>query len=263
MNEQKLEELIATFAYPSTPDLVAGVRQKLAKPLKQRNYPTYRRLAWVMALLFILFVISMAVPQVRAAVLRIFRVGAVTIFVPEEPVETAVPTLTPVGQVTPTTPPETTRAQDVLLAPAGAITMDELQAQTTRTLYIPEAWGMPDRIYYQTNNWPGVIIFVWLEPGSDNKARLSLYQIFQADFVYKGADSVEVITLQGERAFWIEGGHWLQLQDGTRQPWLFVDGGVLVWWSREAGITFRLESGLSLDEAKEIAESLIPLPKEE
>jgi hypothetical protein len=74
---------------------------------------------------------------------------------------------------------------------------------------------------------------------------------------------LQEVTLQGQRAFWLEGGHWLQLQDGTVQPWLFVDGGVLVWWSKEAMMTFRLESGLSLEEAKEIAESLVILPKEE
>jgi hypothetical protein len=68
--------------------------------------------------------------------------------------------------------------------------------------------------------------------------------------------------VNGRQAFWIEGEHWLQLQDGTMQPWLFVEGSVLVWWA-ETGTTFRLESGLTLAEAKEIAESLVLLPEKE
>ncbi len=254
MNEKQLQEQIANFPYPPTPDLAAGVRRRLAAPTKQSRQLITRRLAWAMVLLFALFAISLAVPQVRAAVLRIFRVGGVTIVVPEEGVEeTAVP------QVTATTPPQTTLAQDILLSPTGKTTLADVQTQTDTPLFIPEGWGPPDQVYHQTHDWPGVVIFVWLESGSENRARLSLYQINSPNFLYKQAGNMQEITLQGQRAFWLEGGHWLQLQDDTVQPWLFVEGSVLLWWSETADMTFRLESGLSLAEATVIAESLTPL----
>jgi hypothetical protein len=89
-----------------------------------------------------------------------------------------------------------------------------------------------------------------------------LYQIHATSFAYKEAEQVRQTTVNGREAFWIEGGHWLQLQDGMVQPWLFVEGNVLIWWS-ERDITFRLESGLSLTEAKQIAESLVIVPEKE
>jgi hypothetical protein len=158
--------------------------------------------------------------------------------------------------------PEYLIAQDVLLELAGETTLAEAQAKMSELLLIPEGWPPPDRVYYQDHDWPAVVIFVWLEPGSTDEVRLALYQIDEASFAYKQAERVEEVTVNGRQAFWIEGEHWLQLQDGTMQPWLFVEGSVLVWWA-ETGSTFRLESGLSLAEAKEIAESLVLLPEKE
>ena len=253
MNEQQVKETIANFRYPATPDLVAGVRHKLAAPQKPQRQLAPHRLAWAVAVLLALIAVSLTVPQVRAAVLRIFKIGAITVFVPEVVEETAVP---------PTKPPATL-AQSVLLNPAGETTLSQLQPQTDMPLHIPAGWRLPDRVYRQTNDWPEVVIFVWLAPGSEEKAQLSLYQINAADFAYKQAQGLQEITIQGQPALWLEGGHWLQLQDGSVQSWLFVEGSVLVWRSEADGITFRLETGLSLAEAKAIAESLVLLPKKE
>ncbi|MCB8945681.1 MAG: hypothetical protein H6658_18175 [Ardenticatenaceae bacterium] len=249
MNEQQLQEISTTFRYPATPDLVVSVRRKLAKP-RPVSQSAPRRLAWAVVILLALLAASLAVPQVRAAVLRIFKVGAITIIVPEEEEEkgaTAVPTAA------------ATPAANILLNPAGETTLAALQAQTDSPLYIPEGWGLPDRVYRQTSDWPGVVIFVWLKPDSADEVQLSLYQINSPNFVYKQAERLQEASVQGQPSFWLEGGHWLQLQNGTVQPWLFVEGGVLVWWSETADMTFRLESGLSLEEAKAIAESLVLL----
>jgi len=264
MNEQQIQQIAATFPYPPTPDIAAAVRQKLKVPTNQTHWYVSRRLAWAVVLLLIVLVGTLTVPQVRAAVLRIFRAGAITIFVPEA-TETAVPP-------TPTTPaqliappaatPQPLMAQDVLLGLAGETTLAEVRRQAEGPLFVPEGWPLPDRVYYQDRDWPAVIIFVWLEPGSTDEVRLALYQIKAPTFVYKQAEHVEEFTLNGRRAFWIEAGHWLQLQDGTVQPWLFVEGNVLIWWS-ETGLTFRLESGLSLVEAKQLAESLVVVPEKE
>jgi hypothetical protein len=181
MNEEQIQAIAATFPYPPTPDIASGVRRRLAARQQPKTRLVSRRLAWALVVLLLLLAGSLAVPQVRAAVLRIFRAGAITIFVPEEPEETAVPTATPISRATPTTPAQATRAQDVLLAPAGEMTLTEVRTRTTKELYIPEGWGPPDRVYHQTHDWPGVVIFVWLEPGSEENVRLSLFQIFQSN----------------------------------------------------------------------------------
>jgi hypothetical protein len=264
MNEQQIQEIAANFSYPPTPDIAVAVRRRLAVPMKRPPWRVQRRLAWAVVALLVVLAGSLAVPQVRAAVLRIFRAGAITIFVPEATATAVPPTSTAPAQLQapPAAMPEYLIAQDVLLELAGETTLAEAQAKMSELLLIPEGWPPPDRVYYQDHDWPAVVIFVWLEPGSTDEVRLALYQIDEASFAYKQAERVEEVTVNGRQAFWIEGEHWLQLQDGTMQPWLFVEGSVLVWWA-ETGTTFRLESGLSLAEAKEIAESLVLLPEKE
>jgi hypothetical protein len=263
MNEQQIQQIAATFSYPPTPDIAAVVRQRLKVPTNQAHWYRSPRLVWAVVLFLVVLAGTLAVPQVRAAVLRIFRAGAITIFVPEA-TETAVPpTATTPAQLIapPVATPQPLIAQDVLLDLAGETTLAEVQ-QLEEPLFIPEGWPLPDRVYYQDHDWPAVVIFVWLEAGSTDEVRLALYQINASTFAYKQAERVTGTTLNGREAFWIEGGHWLQLQDGRVQPWLFVEGNVLIWWA-EGGITFRLESGLSLVEAKQLAESLVVVPAKE
>ena len=264
MNEQQIQQIAATFSYPPTPDIAAVVRQRLKVPTNQAHWYRSPRLVWAVVLFLVVLAGTLAVPQVRAAVLRIFREGAITIFVPEA-TETAVPpTATTPAQLIapPMVTPQPLIAQDVLLDLAGETTLAEVQQQLEEPLFIPEGWPLPDHVYYQDHDWPAVVIFVWLEAGSTDEVRLALYQINASTFAYKQAERVTGTTLNGREAFWIEGGHWLQLQDGTVQPWLFVEGNVLIWWT-EMGITFRLESGLSLVEAKQLAESLVVVPAKE
>ena len=61
--------------------------------------------------------------------------------------------------------------------------------------------------------------------------------------------------MAGRPAFWIEGPHLLHLGGDKHQyvP-LVVEGNILVW--EQDGITYRLESDLSLEEAVKVAESL-------
>ncbi len=264
MNEQQIQQIAATFSYPPTPDIAAVVRQRLKVPTNQAHWYRSSRLAWAVVLFLVVLAGTLAVPQVRAAVLRIFRAGAITIFVPEA-TETAVPpTATTPAQLIapPVATPQPLIAQDVLIDLAGETTVAEVQQQLEQPLFIPEGWPLPNRVYYQDHDGLEVVIFVWLEAGSTDEVRLALYQINASTFAYKQAERVTGTTLNGREAFWIEGGHWLQLQDGTVQPWLFVEGNVLIWWA-EGGITFRLESGLSLVEAKQLAESLVVVPAKE
>jgi hypothetical protein len=73
----------------------------------------------------------------------------------------------------------------------------------------------------------------------------------------------EPVTIQetfvnGQRAVWAVGPYPLRLYNGDLDFTRLIDGHVLIWV--EGKLTYRLESGLSLEEAVKIAESLQPMP---
>jgi hypothetical protein len=141
---------------------------------------------------------------------------------------------------------------------AEPITLAEAQDQARFPLRLPTYpidLGEPDQVYLHGTNWPVTIILVWLEPGQPDEVRLSLYYIEADNYAYKGAENLEITAVNGRNAFWLKAPHYFQLQDGRSPSWQFVEGRVLIWWTDE-GVTYRLESGLPLAEARRIAESL-------
>jgi len=243
--EQRVRETAVSFPYPATPDVSRAVRQRLTtRP--PRISAVRRRAAWAVALVLLIIGGLLAVPPVRAAVWRIIRAGAITIFI-NEPAPTAVPP-------TPTLQP----INEFMFDLAEPITLAEAQAQARYPLQLPtypDDLGEPDQVYLHGTAWPVTIIMVWLEPGQPDQVRLSLYYIETDNYAYKGIENIEVTTVNGQEAFWLEAPHTFQLQDGRSPRRLFVEGRVLIWWTDD-GVTHRLESGLSLTEARRIAESL-------
>jgi hypothetical protein len=222
--------------------------------------------------LFVLVTLGglLAVPQARAAVLKALRLGAIQIFV-TEPTPTAGPATVAVplsgtdaatGADTATTVPPTATViplTAMMSNLAGATTLSEAQALLSfpiRQPTYPADLGRPDKVFVQEmNDGEPVVILVWLEPDNPEEVRLSLYQMGNGDFAFKQTTRlVQETMVNGEWAIWVEGPHLLQLADSGRQPWLFVEGNVLIW--AEENQTYRLESGLSLAEAVHIAESL-------
>ena len=253
--EQIVRETAVSFPYPPTPDVAGAVRRRRLAP-KRRVFLTRRRLAWALALALLLVGGLMAVPQVRAAVLEMLRIGALRIFIaePTPTPETAVGAAAPVTA----TPPALNAALSSL---AGATTLAEAAAQAPFPILAPPDWPPPDQVFVQKLPDTGVdwsvVILVWLEPGRSDQARLSLYQIGAQYYGFKRAttDIVQETTVRGQPAFWVEGPHPLQLQDGRYQDWLFVEGSVLLW--ADGNVTYRLESDLPLAEAVGLAESLV------
>lgn len=246
--DEKLSRIAASFNYPATPDVAATVRQSLTLA---NGRPPLRghRLAWALLLLVVLLAGLAAVPQVRAAVQRLFNIGAITIFemdeTEEDAVETAVLTATK-PSLTPLVPAEF--GHEVSLAEANALLKNS-------SLYLPTYppdLAEPDRIYqvdpvYDVNP---TFISIWEDEG------LALYQIGAAQFAWKGAEIVADTAVNGQRAAWLQGPHIFWRQDGQGQDWQYVAGNVLIWW-HEDGVTFRLEGAASLEEAVRIAESLL------
>jgi len=68
---------------------------------------------------------------------------------------------------------------------------------------------------------------------------------------------IQETNVNGERAIWTVGPYPLRLYNGDIEFTRLIDGHVLIWAERD--ITYRLETGLPLEEALKIAESLQPV----
>lgn len=251
--EAAIRETAASFPYPPTPDVTAAVREHLAAPAHPSS-PVRARLAWAIALLLLIVAGVLAVPQARAAVFEIIRAGAIIIFAGEP---------TP-AVASPTPPTQSESPPGTAAFPlAGRTTLEKAQAQVSFSLRIPLTEGMPAEVYLQKLPDPGlgeqVVIMLWRDPAQPERVRLRLHQIGSPYYGLKQA-SISAVTqteVNGQPAYWLEGGHQLLLDSGPEQESYFVEGNVLIW--ADDAITYRLESELSLEEAVHIAESLYPL----
>ncbi len=247
--ELRLGETAAGFVYPPTPDIVAQVEQPLAAAQQTISQPAGIRpvklVAGALAVILLLLALTLAIPPVRAAVFEFLQIGAVGIFVSEEP---------PATELAP---------GPTLLDLAGATTLAKASDRIDFAIRLPTYpadLGPPDQVYLQElakqTDDGQVVILVWQDPSHPEEALLSLYQIDLPFYGIKQAsiDILRQTTVAGLPAFWVQGPHQIQLTGDDYQDWVFVAGNVLIWTDDE--MTYRLESGLSLDEAVRIAESL-------
>jgi hypothetical protein len=276
--EEEVQDTVRAFPYPPTPDLAGQIRRRLTEEQRRPGRPP-RRLSWAAAALLILIILGslLAVPQVRASVVEMLRLGAVRIFL-VEPTPTPTPTLTPTptpsptpvseaGRVTaaaPTATPTSTSTPTPSPTPlysildlAGETTLAEAETQVDFPIRLPAYppdLGEPDRVFRQ--NMDGdVIVLVWLEPNQPDQVYLSLDQLENNAMAMKlGPEIIETITINGRQAYWVRGEHLLVLQNGDYNVVRSVGSNVLIW--EADGITYRLETDLPRDEATRIAESL-------
>jgi hypothetical protein len=124
----------------------------------------------------------------------------------------------------------------------------------------PPNLGEPDRVFVQDLGGPAVLL-AWTEPGQPDRARVALQQL---SGMVRGEKEVpdplwvEAATVNGRHAVWVRGPHVLRFYRYTGlssyQMRRMVEGNVLIW--EAGGITYRLETTLSVEEAVRIAESL-------
>lgn len=249
--EDRLRTVARSFSYPPTPDVAASVRDRLARaavhPVRGRLQP---RPSWVaLALALVLFAVALlTVPEVRAAVRALFRIGSV---------EVVVATPTPAQGLAAT--PLPLWGLDL----AGRTTLEDAQRQVRFPILLPDYpadIGRPTHVFVQAIPFPSAIL-AWVDPRQPDKPGLALYQIDGDQFAQKTADETTVLertTVRGLDALWISGPHVILLRDPIGGSSLdvtrLVEGNVLLW--EEKGITYRLESGLTLEEARKVAESL-------
>lgn len=281
--EAYVQETAGAFPYPPTPDIAGALRKRLAEEPRRRT--PGRRLAWAAAAVVILAASLLAVPQVRAGLLEVLRIGAVEIRLIEPtaiPIPTPAPSptatvrpptatpdtsrtpgLTPTSSATPTpvpptaTPSPTPTPLTSVLDLAGETTLAKAQAKVDFPIRLPAYppdLGAPDRVFLQDLEGSAVIL-VWLEPEQPDQVRLSLHELGPGAFVSKGPPPVvEETTVHGQRALWTTGTYYVKSRGGSYGNKRLIEGHVLIW--TEGEITYRLETDLSLEEAVRVAESL-------
>src|SRR5262249_6585301 len=121
----------------------------------------------------------------------------------------------------------------------------------------PQDLGAPDRVFLQNIQGP-VVILVWLDPHSPDGIKMSLHLLGEGALVYKmPPQKLDSTTVNGHEAIWTEGPYVLAVKQGNQANWdmrRIINGKTLIW--TEGNVTYRLESYLSMEDAKRIAESL-------
>jgi hypothetical protein len=257
--EAHVQDTARTLHFPPTPDLAGAVNRRLRVPQKQRIAP---RLLWKSAAVGLLVLAALfAVPPVRAAIVQILRVGAITIFTVEPtPFPTTAATSQPsVNAATSLSAPTATPLRSVLDL-YGETTLEDARQRVDFPLRLPahsEQIRPPDKVFVQDLGG-SVVIMVWLDPDQPHQSRLSLHQFGPGTFAEKLQPRfVRETTVNGQRAVWARGPHLLQVWDKDRaeiSQRRLVNGHVLIW--QEGEVTYRIESTLQLDEAVQVAESL-------
>lgn len=273
--EERLREAGARFEYPPVPDVARTVRRRLmaegARPAG-RGLRRPRR-APVAAAIAVLLLALLAVPQVRAGIRAILRIGSVEIVLPTPTLRVPIPSVRPVPSTaarsaqpastaapTSTPQPSATSLASVLDL-AGETTLAGARRQVPFKLptYPPEL-GPPRRVFVQDFGGP-VAILVWVVPGRPDQVRLSLHALTSQVFAQKMAGEntlVKRTAVNGHEALWVHGPHLLQFyQHRSGYPeGRMIRGDVLIWM--QDGLTYRLESegALTVEEAVKIAASL-------
>jgi hypothetical protein len=251
--EHPLVELGHEIQFPSAPGLPAVVGRRLRTPGAGRRledttpapstapirFPrdSRRTLLLVAAVLLAVFAVAAAVR---------LSIGSVTIREDREPSAppTAVESGTAVGRPT---------------------TLERAQASVGFEISLPRALGSPD--FVAVDRPPGYgerVVLAW-DPGEglppiEGLPYGALLTEFHGDLetagklVFEGSSRYEELEFDGRPAVWITGRHELDLPTSSGVRRFLVTGNVLLW--EHEGVTLRLETALSMDQAILVARSV-------
>jgi hypothetical protein len=241
--EMALRDLSGEIEWPPPVDVASGLR--LDKMIGRTWLP---RVAWAAGGIVVV-VALLLVPSVRQAVANLLEVAGIRIEFGETP------HLPPPARLAPGDPVDmesASRAVDFpiltpsILSPPTAVHLLHWQLGTQVFL----AWEASDRLPAVGESGTGLLL---------TEFRADLEEAFFSKIV-EGGTTVDQVVVDGVRAFWLAGApHVFMFEAGPSdlvEDETRLTGNVLIWESN--GITYRLESGLSLDQSLEIAESLRP-----
>lgn len=290
--EDSARLLARRFDYPATPEIGEAVGRRLAAIAEGRRttdhgrLPARQAIAWV-ALVVALVVLGLAaVPQTRAALLRLVaQIGAIRVYVdeaaptapataPSIPTQTSgmSPTATfppagtsPISGTMPTTFISATETPRKTTAPAPRhslelqdlgkpSSLEAAQAVVDFPILWPDLLGDLDALYLHDIYGARAVTLVW----ETEDGPLTLTEVGAPEFAFKLAmmEQVTETTVAGRQALWVEGPHALQLNGRGEDGRLQIDSDVLLW--TDGDLTYRLEGDLSLDDALTLAESITP-----
>lgn len=265
LSEEHLKEITSRFQYPSTPDVAGSVMARLESGSRSRAQMRSARV--VTGLLILILAVLFAVPGVRAEIIRFFQVGVVRIF-PASPTLTAEPSMPqlPATATPMAVAPSTTTPAPGVNVPIYSVTISDLAGETNledaqanlpfpiRLPEYPADLGAPERVFLQEDG--GMVILVWANPADPDSARLSLHEIAPGKILFSKYEPrvIQETQVNGVYAVWAQGPYLVRVTNGSYDFRRTVEGNTLIW--EEGGITYRLESDLSLDETTRIAESL-------
>jgi hypothetical protein len=245
--ESLLVEIGEQITWPEHPDQTSVVLRRLSVPTR----PT-RRLRWVpvtAALILLAVSILLLSPGARQAVADLLGVAGIEVRF---------------GETTPPVGSELDLGEPVTLdQAAGAVEFD---------LSLPELLGPPDAVYLSPRPTAGRVSMVWggaetlpAPGGSDVGLIYSQFALDLAEnelFVksVRPDNGVRAADIAGILGLWIDGApHVITYEDAAGdvvEEETRLAANVLMW--ERAGVTHRIETTLTLEEALALAESLIP-----
>jgi len=252
--ERALRDLGPRYPYPPTPNLSSRVRLRItarpvAQPRRLEFWRDPRRLALVAAALLVLLgAAALANPVTRDAIAHFFHVRGVVVNREASPL----PSFSPV------TPLDLGRRT----------TMTDAQSKVSFTIAVPAALGAPDAVYVVSDIPGGEVSLAYTpRPGIPLVKQTGLGVLvteFRGDlvpsFITKSlgeGTTAEEVSVHGNPGWWIAGQpHMIYVEvGGTGQSVpLRMAANTLIW--EHAGVTYRIESGLSKADAFRIAAGL-------
>jgi hypothetical protein len=268
--EKQLVSIAKAFDYPRTPDIAGAMMRRVRSSPQPRVLS--RRFAWSLTVILILFTSLMLIPPARAAILDFIQIGIVRIFraepTPDSPPQQEFPqTIIPVTA----TPGLTSQPLIPLLERlAGERSLEGARQLVDYPIMLPSYppdLGEPDRVFVQDADGD-MTFLVWIDPADPTQVLMSLHMIPPGSWAVDKMNPARIqeTSVNGQRAIWAVGPYPVQLSNGNRDFVRLIDGHVLIWTDGEtlapgasAGVTYRLETQLDLEEAIQIAESLEPI----
>lgn len=242
--EENFKRLASSFEFPETPDFANTIQWPRETG---RRIGVGLRIQWGLALAVVaaLLSLSLLVPQVRAKVFEIFRIGGVQILVAPETTQTA-----------PTQPPEGITTENMIFYLDGYTTLEEARQQLDFPINLPaypSDLGAPDYVFVQDFGTGPFVVLVW-EEGRSGEVALVQYVLGPDTFIFKGPlPAIEEIEVNGNPGVWTDVPHPVDVQ-GQTQAYRLVVGHTLVW--AQDGLTYRLEGDYPQEELLRIAESI-------
>ena len=252
--ERALRDLGPRYPYPLTPNLASRVRgrimaQPVAPSRRLELWRDPRRLALVAAVLLVLLgAAAIANPATRDAIAHFFHVRGVIVNRQASPL----PSFSPV------TPLDLGRRT----------TLVDAQSKVKFTIAVPAELGAPDAVYVVSGVPGGEVALAYTpRPGIPLVTQTGLGVLmteFRGDlvpgFIGKSLEpgtTAQEVSVNGDPGWWIAGKpHMIVVQvNGQERPeTLRMAANTLIW--DHAGVTYRIESGLSKADAFRIAAGL-------